>query len=83
MKVSGRELFAIDKSLFKDDTAAGGMDDILAMSEPEEEENESDEDSDDRGFLDSDSDMDDSDDEDAGKGKVSYRCTDYHLPVLG
>lgn len=69
MKVSGRELFAINKSLFKDDTAAVDDDDILAMSEPEEEADSEEEDKDDKGFLDSDSDMDDSDDDAPAKSK--------------
>jgi len=65
-KVSGRELFKIDASLFKDDAASFDNSEILAMSEPEESADEE-EDKEDRGFLDSDSDMDTDDEDDAPK----------------
>lgn len=59
--ISGKALFALDASLFKDDDQGVSLDDdILAMSEPDEEEEDEDKDSDsDSSSSDSDSDDDD------------------------
>jgi hypothetical protein len=77
--ISGKSLFALDASLFKDDAAAVAEEDILAMPEPEEEV-DSDKDSD----SDSDSDSDtDSDDDDGKKGGAKVEVKKVRWVIFG